>query len=48
MKKHSMLIGAFCMILINLYGLLVSVILQPITSSILATSIIMIITLVYV
>lgn len=48
MKKYSMLIGAACLVLSNIYGILIASLFQPITPGILASSIIVILLLGYV
>lgn len=48
MKKNSMFLGACCLTMVNLYGLIISVVIDPITPSILTTSIIIMATMAYI
>ena len=48
MRKYSMLVGAVLLATVNVYGFLISVIIQPVTSAVLITSIIVALTVTYI
>jgi len=48
MKKYSMLAGAICIALANLYGIIITAIISPASPAIIATAILTIVLLCYI